>query len=57
MWIMRKFDIKIINMIDMKVKEAIKIIEQDGWFMVRMKGTFQSILFQTGLKHGRTKSV
>lgn len=44
-------------MIDMKVKEAIKIIEQDGWFMVRMKGTFQSILFQTGLKHGRTKSV
>ena len=23
----------------MKVKEAIKIIEQDGWFMVRMKGS------------------
>ncbi len=67
----------------MKIKEAIKIIEQDGWFMVRMKGshrqfkhiykkgvvtiagnlnndlakgTFQSILFQAGLKHGRGKS-
>ena len=23
----------------MKIKEAIKIIEQDGWFMVRMKGS------------------
>ena len=81
---MRKLDFRNVNMIDMKVKEAIKIIEQDGWFMVRMKGshrqfkhknkqgvvtiagnlnhdlakgTFQSILFQTGLKHGRTKSV
>ena len=71
-------------MIDMKVKEAIKIIEQDGWFMVRMKGshrqfkhiskqglvtiagklnhdlakgTFKSLLFQAGIKHGRKKSV
>jgi predicted RNA binding protein YcfA (HicA-like mRNA interferase family) len=68
----------------MKVKETIKMIEQDGWFMVRMKGshrqfkhtnkqgvvtiagklnddlakgTFQSILIQAGLKHGREKSV
>jgi predicted RNA binding protein YcfA (HicA-like mRNA interferase family) len=23
----------------MKVREAIKIIEEDGWFMVRMKGS------------------
>ncbi len=43
MWIMRKFDIKIVNMIDMKVKEAIKIIEQDGWFMVRMKEREKSV--------------
>jgi len=81
---MRKRGIKNVNIIDMKVKETIKIIEQDDWFMVRMKGshrqfkhiskqgvvtiagslnhdlakgTFQSILFQAGLKHGREKSV
>ena len=81
---MRKRGIKNVNIIDMKVKETVKIIEQDGWFMVRMKGshrqfkhsckqgvvtiagslnhdlakgTFQSILFQAGLKHGREKSV
>ena len=81
---MRKQNVKSVHIIDMKVKEAINIIEQDGWFMVRMKGshrqfkhsckkgvvtiagnlnhdlakgTFQSILFQAGLKYGREKSV
>jgi len=36
---MRKMDVKAVYKIEMKVKEAIKIIEQDGWFMVRMKGS------------------
>jgi hypothetical protein len=36
----------------MKVKEVIKLIEQDGWFMIR-----NSVLKQAGLKHGMKKSV
>ena len=82
--VMRKIDVKAVYKIEMKVKEVIKLIEQDGWFMVRMngshrqfkhiykqgvvtiagklnndlaKGTFQSILFQAGLKHERGKNV
>lgn len=31
----------------MKVKEAIKVIEQDGWFMIR----------RSGLKYGTEESV
>ena len=69
---------------EVKAKEVIKIIRQDGWFMVRSKGshrqfkhnnkkglvtlaghlnddlakgTLHIILKQTGLKHGRKKSV
>ena len=56
----------------MKVREIIKLIEQEGWFMVRRKGshrqfkhnnkqgiirTLNSILKQAGLKHERQKSV
>ena len=68
----------------MKIRDIIKIIEQDGWFMIRIrgshrqfkhknkkgvitiaghlndelaKGTLNSILKQSGLKHGREKSV
>ena len=77
-------DIKNVFKIEMKVREAINIIEQDGWFMVRMKGshrqfkhinkkgvvtiagssnddlvkgTYQSILLQAGLKNGGEKSA
>ena len=35
-------DISCVNIIEieeMKVRDAIKIIEQDGWFMVRRKGS------------------
>jgi len=37
-------------MIDLKVKEAIKIIEEDGWFMVRMKGSHRQ--FKHASKRG-----
>ncbi len=35
----------------MKVKEIIKIIEQDGWFMVRIKGSHRQY------KHNNKKGV
>jgi len=35
----------------MKVREAIKMIEQDGWFMVRMKGSHRQF------KHINKKGV
>jgi predicted RNA binding protein YcfA (HicA-like mRNA interferase family) len=35
----------------MKVKEIIKIIEQDGWFMVRIKGSHRQY------KHHNKKGV
>jgi predicted RNA binding protein YcfA (HicA-like mRNA interferase family) len=35
----------------MKVKEIIKIIEQDGWFMVRIKGSHRQY------KHNTKKGV
>jgi len=35
----------------MKVKEIIKIIEQDGWFMVRSKGSHRQF------KHNNKKGV
>ena len=34
----------------MKVKEAIKLIEKNGWFMVRMKGSHRQ--FKHANKHG-----
>jgi predicted RNA binding protein YcfA (HicA-like mRNA interferase family) len=34
----------------MKVKEIIKLIEQDGWFMVRSKGSHRQ--FKHGIKRG-----
>lgn len=36
---------------EMKVKDAIKIIEQDGWFMVRMKGSHRQY------RHGKKKGI
>jgi predicted RNA binding protein YcfA (HicA-like mRNA interferase family) len=30
----------------MRVKEIIKIIEQDGWFMVRIKGSYRQYKHQ-----------
>ena len=35
----------------MKIKEIIKIIEEDGWFMVRMKGSHRQF------KHTRKKGI
>jgi len=35
----------------MKVKEIIKIIEQNGWFMVRIKGSHRQF------KHDHKKSI
>ena len=35
----------------MKIKEVIKIIEEDGWFMVRMKGSHRQF------KHTRKKGI
>jgi predicted RNA binding protein YcfA (HicA-like mRNA interferase family) len=32
-------DVYMIEIAEMKAREAIKIIEQDGWFMVRRKGS------------------
>ena len=34
----------------MKVREAIKIIDEDGWFMVRMRGSHRQ--FKHGSKPG-----
>jgi len=35
----------------MKVREVIKVIEKDGWYLVREpKGTLNSVLKQAGLK-------
>jgi predicted RNA binding protein YcfA (HicA-like mRNA interferase family) len=51
----------------MKVKEAIRMIEQDGWFMVRRRGSHRqykhsckkgnSIFKQAGLRRGRKKNA
>ena len=35
----------------MRIKEVIKIIEEDGWFMVRMKGSHRQF------KHTRKKGI
>jgi len=35
----------------MKVKEAIKMIEQDGWFMIRRRGSHRQY------KHNRKKGL
>jgi predicted RNA binding protein YcfA (HicA-like mRNA interferase family) len=36
---MRESDSENVNLSDMKIRDAIKIIEDDGWFMVRMRGS------------------
>ena len=48
---MRNFDTYNVNIIDMKVKEVIKMIEQEDWFMVRMKGSHRQF------KHTSKKGV
>jgi len=43
--------ISVYKIAEMKVKEIIKIIEQDGWFMVRTKGSHRQY------KHNTKKGV
>jgi len=40
-----------IELAEMKVRDAIKIIEQDGWFMVRSKGSHRQY------RHNKKKGV
>lgn len=41
----------LVKIAEMKVRDAIKIIEQDGWFMVRSKGSHRQY------KHNKKKGV
>ena len=48
--ILRKMNVRNVYKNEMKVREAIKIIELDGWFMVRMKGSHRQ--YKHNNKHG-----